>query len=167
MHDIIYEQIVQRRMTKSDKIMRIVTIIIMALFLMLGAFFIGYFSSLIALVVWIIIDRFYFKNIDLDYDYELHNQNLTFSTIRNGQEREDVITVNLVLDAYMITKNYSLVIADVKPDHFYIFSPMADEDRIYAILYKDDAKTHCLLFDPDEQMLDCMSNFTGSKLVRD
>ncbi|MCQ2492194.1 MAG: hypothetical protein MJ087_04040 [Lachnospiraceae bacterium] len=154
-------------MTKGDKTMRIISIVIMFAFMMLGAFFIGYLASLIALVVWILIDRLYFKKIELDYDYELHNQNLTFSTIRNGQGRENVISINLVIDADIIAPKNSSKIADVKPDHFYIYSPLVDESKTYAILLKKDEKLHCLLFDPDEEMLHCISNFTGNRLVKE
>ncbi len=166
MHDIVLERIVKREYSRADRIMRIASTGICLIFMMLGAFFIGYLAAIIALILWFLMDRFYFKQIPVDFDYELHNQNLTFSIIRNGMEREKVVSLNLILDADVIAPRNHEKIRNIQPDQFLIYSPLHEDADTYAILYKKDRVRHCILFDPDEDMLDAMSNFTGSKLIR-
>lgn len=163
MNDILYEQTVHRGKTTWDHILRSAFIVILSLFVMFGGFFIGIVAPILAIIIGYLMDRFYFRKIEEDYEYELYNQNLTLSII-GKTEREEVLTVNLTKVDVVAPRNMERI-AKIRPDQFHIYSVISKENEPYAILYEENEEKHCILFDPDEDMLYYMGQFLGPRLV--
>ena len=58
------------------------------------------------------------------------------------------------------------VLTGVKPDRFYLDHSEKKEEIPYAVLFKDEDGLNCVLLNLDEQMLEIMQRFLGTKVHR-
>ncbi|MDD3402169.1 MAG: DUF6106 family protein [Hespellia sp.] len=165
MNDTFCEQIVQRKTKPSDiaiKVLSIAVIVVLAL----SSVFFGFLMFFVAVIFGIIAVLLIFPRLKVEYEYSLLNHELNVDVIYNRAKRKHLISVDLKeveviaprtshqLDSYhdFVTKDYSMADASQTP---------------YAVMCTISQQMNCILFNPDEDMVNRMASFLPRTLHRD
>lgn len=165
MNDTFCEQIVQRKTKPTDVAIKVLSIVAIVV-LVLSSAVLGLLMWLVAIIFGMVAVMFIFPRLNVEYEYSLLNHELNIDVIYNRAKRKHLLSVDLKeaeaiaprsshqLDSYhdFVMKDYSTADASETP---------------YAIMCSVSQQMNCILFNPNEEMLDRMAAFLPRTLYRD
>ncbi len=165
MNDALYEQLVTRKSKPADLIIRIVLIVFLVAVLCVGMLFLGFLAVPITVLLAFLVYYFIFSRLNVEYEYVLLNHDLEIDAIYNKEKRKKQITID-IQQAEIIAPQNSHRLDSIHAEKTKDFSSGTDSSSVYAIVIPVDQSVTRILIEPDEKMLDHMSQWMGMKLQR-
>lgn len=165
MNDTLYEQIVEKKITAKDMAIKVLLIAVVVV-LALSTMVIGPLMLLVAVVVAVVVIMVVFPRLNVEYEYSLLNHDLTIDVIYNKMKRKHLISLDLK-EAEAIAPRNSHQLDSYHDFKMRDYSTADMAQTPYAIMYPMDQQMTCILFNPDETMLERMSSFMPRTLYRD
>lgn len=165
MNDTLYEQLVERKQTTKTTITKLLWLALLVLVLASMLLF-GPLSGLVAIILAAIEIIVIFPRMNVEYEYSLLNHDLTIDVIYNKTKRKHVLSVDLK-EAEMIAPRTSHELDSYHDFKMRDYSTADAAQTPYAIMCPMNQQMTCILFNPDETMLERMSSFLPRTLKRD
>lgn len=165
MSDIFCETIVKKKVTSQDLMKKVLAIVISALLIAIGILFIPFFSLIIIMVV-VAFDYFFFKRLNIEYEYALTMTDLDVAKIMSKEKRKQLMTLDLKQADIIAPVNHPKV-KDVISQGMKVVDCSSGEAgrKVYTVVTKQDGKMIQLLFEPSETMIKGIRTQFPSKTI--
>ena len=90
MNDNFHEQLVTKKPKGNPLAIRIIVVVLIILFLTIGALFLGFLSIIIAVVLGVAAYFYIFPSLRVEYEYSLVNHELDITAIYNKSKRKEL-----------------------------------------------------------------------------
>ena len=168
MNDFYHEQSVERARKRSDIILIIALVAVLAVFIFLGYIYIGIWCVFIAAAVVVLFYFLVFSKMKVEYEYFLTNTTLEVDMVVRGKKRKSLADFDIKRAEIVAPQNSAtLNNVKIKPKNFFIYSAEDKAVMPYAIIFTDRVSKQqaCLLMDLDETMVDQFLRVLGPKVV--
>lgn len=165
MSDIFCEAIVKKKTTTKDLMKKTIAVLLSILLILLGIIFVP-FAAVIVVVVVIAIDYFFFKQLNIEFEYALTMSDLDIAKIMSKEKRKHLMTLDLK-QADMIAPIGHQKIKDVLSQGVKVIDCSSGEAnrKVYSVITKKDGKAIQLLFEPSETMIQGIRKQFPSKTI--
>lgn len=165
MSDIFCEAIVKKKTTANDLLKKGIAIFISVLLILLSMVFIPFFSFIIVVGV-IVIDYFFFKQLNIEFEYALTMSELDIAKIMSKEKRKHLMTLDLK-QADIIGPVGHQKVKDCLSENIKVIDCSSREENrnVYAVITKQDGKAIQLLFEPSETMIQGIRKQLPSKTI--
>ncbi len=164
LNDYYHEQVVDRRKSKSDIVLFVLFLAVLFAFLLLGTLFLGVIAYILAALVALVF-AVLLTGIPTAFEYELNNYYFRVDAVYKRRKRREMMAFD-IRSCETVAPQNAPVLTGVKPDRFYLYHSEKKEEIPYAVLFKDEDGLNCVLLNLDEQMLEIMQRFLGTKVHR-
>lgn len=166
MNDALYEQLVARKSSPKDNMIRIGIIVFTASVLIIATSLIGFLGVMLAVILAFLDYYFIFPKLNVEYEYTLLNHDLQIDTIYNQAKRKKQISFD-IQHAEIIAPNDSRHLNSKRADKTLDFSSHRSTAKKYSIFIPLEQKNMCIIIEPDDKMLTHMKSWMGSKFFID
>ena len=127
--------------------------------------FVPYFAVFVIAIV-VGVDYFFFKQLDLEYEYALTMNELDIAKIMSKERRKQLMTLDLKQASVIGPMEHPKVKAKVDNSVKIVdCSSRQKTDKVYSIITKHNGKAIQLLFEPSETMLQGIRKQFPSKTI--
>ncbi len=162
MNDNFHEQLVTKKPKGNPLAIRIAVVVLIILFLTVGALFLGFLSIIIAVVLGVTAYFYIFPNLNVEYEYSLVNHDLDIVAIYNKSKRKELCSID-IKDAEMIAPKNSSRLSQFKPVKTCDYTSGTGNAAIYSIIIFLDQQMYNILIEPDEELIAGIRPWMGSK----
>ena len=174
--DIFCEYLVKKKKTSTDKLMTAV-IIFSGIILSLGLLLVGFpiFSKLlpklatlvfpVVIIIWYIVFSLC-KMYSVEFEYSITEGDIDIDKIVNKSKRVKVLSMRLrkfEIIAPVLSDKYTSEYKSLKKVDC---SANPEPSATYFAVYTDENERKCLLFDPNEKMLEITEKYCPDKFFR-
>ena len=161
MNDTFYEQLVQKKPTMVNTLIKIAVILAVFAFLFIGIPLIGGFGFILAAGVGFLAYYVIFPKLSVEYEYALANHELEIAAIYSKSSRKELFNFDLREDTVMIVPKGSPKLHNHQDKKVYNLTSGTKEDGVYVIVLK--SPQVCLCIEPDGKLLGLMKDWAGAK----
>lgn len=161
MSDFYTEQLVKRKVTAKTYVFKLL-LIILTVISFLASLMIP-IMGIIILVVMIFIDTYFFRRLNLEFEYFYMNGDLDVDKIMGQQTRKRVFSVN-INDVEIIASQGHEQLIRMRPEKTYDFSSMKSEHKKYEMIVSKNNKLIKVIFEPNGKILEGMKSYAPRKV---
>lgn len=166
MNDTFYEQIVHRKTRPVDIALRCLIVLVILAVAIWGFMFIGIYSFFLAMVLAVAAYYFAFPRLKVEFEYSLVNHELDIDIIYSKESRKHKISFD-IQSAEIIAPQNSPRLRSYHPAKILDFTSGRKDKTVYAIMTTTEHKSSCILIEPDEEMVEHMKPWMGTKMYMD
>lgn len=161
MNDFYTEQLVKRKVTGKVILAKIGLIILtlLSLVLLLKVPF-----AFILTAVLIAVDIYFFRNMDLEYEYLFVNGELDVDKITARSKRKTVFSTNLE-ELELLAPTGSSELRLVQAEKTYNFSSMAEGRKTYELIVSQKGQKIKVIFEPNDTILNGFKTLASRKVI--
>lgn len=166
MNDTFYEQIVHRKTRPVDIALRCLIVLVILAIAVWGFMFIGIYAFFLAMVLAVAAYYFAFPRLKVEFEYSLVNHELDIDIIYSKETRKHKISFD-IQSAEIIAPQNSPRLHSYHPAKILDFTSGRKDRTAYAILNTTGHSSSCILIEPDEEMIEHMKPWMGTKMYTD
>lgn len=161
MNDFYTEQLVKRKATGKVILAKIGMIILtfLSLILLLRVPF-----AFILTAVLVAVDIFFFRNMDLEYEYLFVNGELDVDKITARSKRKTVFSTNLD-ELELLAPTGSSELRLVQAEKTYNFSSMTEGLKTYELIVSQKGQKIKVIFEPNDTILNGFKTLASRKVI--
>lgn len=165
MNDIFCETLVEKKVTSTDKIKKLLLFIISAIVSFICILFIPMMGTLLAIGIWVVV-YFIQKYFYIEFEYTLAMNELDFAKIISKEKRKHLLSLDLK-EAEIVAPSTHLKIKDAITTDTQVldYSSHDSSKKKYSIVTRYNGKNTQILFEPSATMLQGIRKQFPSKTV--
>lgn len=162
MRDFMTEQLVKRKTTATDIMIKVALIMLTVLSLLL---FFAHTIFTVLFMVLVFVDYFVFRRLDVEYEYTYFDGTLDIAKIMSKQSRKELFSTNIKEDMEMIapTGNHDVERYEVAKTLDY--STKNPGNKTYTMVTSYKGQKVKMIFEPNEKMLNSMRDVAPRKVI--
>lgn len=165
MNNNLYEQLVARKPSPLNTLIRIGTIVLIFAVAILGFPFIAMFSIILAMLLGIGAAYLIFPRLQVEYEYLFLNQDVSVDVIYSQSKRKKVFEFDL--QKIMVAAPLgSQRLTGIRYDKTYDFSTKDDSLPAFAVIVTLEQGTACVIMSLDEEAQKHVQFYAPSKFFR-
>ena len=161
MNEFMVEQLVKKKKTATDTLIKaalIVATVLSFLFFMVNAL------GFILLVVFIFLDMFLFKRLDVEYEYSYFDGTLDIAKIMSKESRKEVFSTNIKEEMEMIAPSDSSELQYYSVEKTLDYTTKEPGRKTYTMVTLHKGQKVKVIFEPNEKMLNSMRDVAPRKV---
>lgn len=165
MNDIFCETLVEKKITSTDKMKKILLFVVSAIVSFVCLLFIPMFGALLGIGIWVLV-YFAIKYFYIEYEYILAMNELDFAKIISKEKRKHLLSLDLKEAEIIAPSTYFKVKDAVTSDTQTLdYSSNDSSKKKYSIVTRYNGKNIQILFEPSATMLQGIRKQFPSKTV--
>lgn len=165
MNYTMYEQLIARKPSPFNSLIRIGTIVLILAVAVLGFPFIAMFSIILAMAMGVGAAYLIFPRLKVEYEYLFLNHEVSVDVIYDQSKRKKVMEFDLQ-KIMVIAPQGSQRLAGIHYDKSYDFSTGDDTMPVFAVIVTSEQDTSCVLMSLDQEAQNHVQFYVPSKFFK-
>lgn len=165
MNDIFCETLVEKKVTSTDKMKKILLVIVSTIVSFICLFTIPMFGTLLGIGIWVAV-YFVIKYFHIEFEYILTMNELDFAKIISKEKRKHLLTLDLKEAEIIAPSTHPKLKSGITTDTQVLdYSSNDSSKKKYSIITRYNGKNIQILFEPSETMLQGIRKQFPSKTI--